>query len=280
MSGDGSWKLCDFGSCSTNHKRFESEREMGEEEDNIRKHTTPAYRAPEVNKPLAIWCCLVSGVHSSARSRERKLECLRESKLACLRQSMPRSRRLSLPNAIFGLTQMWDLYRRELISEKVDIWVRPQSFLISGHDTTPYPDERFLSWASSIIGTMWLFYHSVRSITVHNAAVSRKRVMQRSFQYPTLPACMTQQSVLLQALGCLLYRIAFFKSAFDGESKLQILNGNYRIPDSPKYSPGLTSLIKDMLSAEPAKRPDVGRVRCLRRTASHNQGPRCISSAQ
>ncbi|WMV10903.1 hypothetical protein MTR67_004288 [Solanum verrucosum] len=65
LGADGLWKLCDFGSTSTNHKRFEKPEEMGIEEDNIRKHTTPAYRAPE----------------------------------------------------------MWDLYRRELINEKVDIWV-------------------------------------------------------------------------------------------------------------------------------------------------------------
>jgi AP2-associated kinase len=39
--------LCDFGSISTNHKRFEKPEEMGIEEDNIRKYTTPAYRAPE-----------------------------------------------------------------------------------------------------------------------------------------------------------------------------------------------------------------------------------------
>lgn len=126
LGPDGLWKLCDFGSTSTNHKRFEKPEEMGIEEDNIRKHTTPAYRAPE----------------------------------------------------------MWDLLRRDLINEKVDIW----------------------------------------------------------------------------ALGCLLYRICYFKSAFDGESKLQILNGNYRIPDSPKYSSPVTDLIRDMLQASPDDRPDITQV--------------------
>ncbi|XP_031113009.1 probable serine/threonine-protein kinase DDB_G0280111 [Ipomoea triloba] len=126
LGPDGLWKLCDFGSTSTNHKRFEKPEEMGIEEDNIRKHTTPAYRAPE----------------------------------------------------------MWDLYRRELINEKVDIW----------------------------------------------------------------------------ALGCLLFRICYFKSAFDGESKLQILNGNYRIPESPKYSSSIVDLIRDMLQSSPDARPDITQV--------------------
>lgn len=123
---DGAWKLCDFGSTSTNHKCFDKPEDRGIEEDIIRKHTTPAYRAPE----------------------------------------------------------MWDLYRREVISEKVDIW----------------------------------------------------------------------------ALGCLLYRICYFKSAFDGESKLQVLNGNYRIPEQPKYSTAVTGLIKDMLEASPNARPDITQV--------------------
>ncbi|XP_010678702.2 uncharacterized protein LOC104894216 [Beta vulgaris subsp. vulgaris] len=126
LGSDGLWKLCDFGSTSTNHKRFEKPEEMGVEEDNIRKHTTPAYRAPE----------------------------------------------------------MWDLFRRDLISEKVDIW----------------------------------------------------------------------------ALGCLLYRICYLKSAFDGESKLQVLNGNYRIPDLPKFSAPITDLIRDMLNASPDSRPDITQV--------------------
>ncbi|WVZ74790.1 hypothetical protein U9M48_022926 [Paspalum notatum var. saurae] len=120
---DGAWKICDFGSTSTNHKCFNRAEEMGIEEDIIRKHTTPAYRAPE----------------------------------------------------------MWDLYRREFISEKVDIW----------------------------------------------------------------------------ALGCLLYRICYFKSAFDGESKLQILNGNYRIPEQPKYSTAVWFRVNELLPLELQKRlPD------------------------
>ncbi|KAK2440400.1 Protein kinase superfamily protein [Trifolium repens] len=126
LSSDGLWKLCDFGSISTNHKRFEKPEEMGIEEDNIRKYTTPAYRAPE----------------------------------------------------------MWDLFLKEVINEKVDIW----------------------------------------------------------------------------ALGCLLFRICYFKSAFDGESKLQVLNGNYRIPDLPKFSSTLTDLIRDMLQARPDDRPDITQV--------------------
>ncbi|KAI3905649.1 hypothetical protein MKX01_036558 [Papaver californicum] len=126
LGQDGAWKLCDFGSTSTNHKRFERPEEMGLEEDNIRKHTTPAYRAPE----------------------------------------------------------MWDLFRKELMNEKVDIW----------------------------------------------------------------------------ALGCLLFRICYFKSAFDGESKLQILNGNYRIPEMPKYSSSVTDLIKEMLQSSPDDRPDITQV--------------------
>ncbi|MCO5562019.1 hypothetical protein L7F22_015645 [Adiantum nelumboides] len=129
LGSDGLWKLCDFGSISTNHRRFEKAAEMGIEEDVIRKHTTPAYRAPE----------------------------------------------------------MWDLYMRELISEKVDIW----------------------------------------------------------------------------ALGCLLFRMAYLKSAFDGDSKLQILNGNYRIPDQPKYSASITGLIKEMLNSSPEARPTALQARAL-----------------
>lgn len=68
---------------------------------------------------------------------------------------------------------------------------------------------------------------------------------------------------MIQALGCLLYRIAYLKSAFDGESKLQILNCNYRIPESPRYSSAITGLIKDMLNVSPEARPSVMQARAL-----------------
>jgi AP2-associated kinase len=44
---------------------------------------------------------------------------------------------------------------------------------------------------------------------------------------------------------------------------LQILNGNYRIPEQPKYSAAVTKLIKDMLEASPNDRPDVTQARAL-----------------
>jgi AP2-associated kinase len=50
MVADGTWVLCDFG--STRPGAFvaaaASPEEIVVEEDTIRKHTTPAYRAPEV----------------------------------------------------------------------------------------------------------------------------------------------------------------------------------------------------------------------------------------
>ena len=60
-----------------------------------------------------------------------------------------------------------------------------------------------------------------------------------------------------------MYRICYLKSAFDGESKLQVLNGNYRIPELPKYSSSITSLIEEMLQSSPDARPDITQARAL-----------------
>ncbi|KAK9087594.1 hypothetical protein Syun_029988 [Stephania yunnanensis] len=66
-----------------------------------------------------------------------------------------------------------------------------------------------------------------------------------------------------EALRCLLYQICYFKYAFDGESKLQILNGNYQISALPKYSAAILDLIRDMLQASPDDRPDITQARAL-----------------
>jgi len=94
LAADGAWKLCDFGSVSTNHKCFDKPEEMGIEEDNIRKHTTPAYRAPEVYIENFKFEPFFSLFHI-----------------------------FIYYYMLVHLLQMWDLYRREIISEKVDIWV-------------------------------------------------------------------------------------------------------------------------------------------------------------
>ncbi|KAB1224880.1 hypothetical protein CJ030_MR1G008846 [Morella rubra] len=71
------------------------------------------------------------------------------------------------------------------------------------------------------------------------------------------------EKVDIWALGCLLFRISYFKGAFDGESKLQILNENYRIPELPNYSSSVTDLIRDMLQASPDDRPDITQASAL-----------------
>ncbi len=45
---NGLWVLCDFGSSTARARVYESADAIMVEEDNIRKYTTPAYRAPEV----------------------------------------------------------------------------------------------------------------------------------------------------------------------------------------------------------------------------------------
>ncbi|KAK9161261.1 hypothetical protein Syun_007602 [Stephania yunnanensis] len=104
---------------------------------------------------------------------------------------------------------MWDMFRREVISEKVDIW--------------------------------------------ENEHLNLDLIRLRT----------DAKCVFVQALGCFLYRICYFKYAFDGGSKLQILNGNYRIPALPKYSAAILDLIRDMLQASPDDRPDITRARAL-----------------
>eukprot|EP00026_Physarum_polycephalum_P001022 Phypoly_transcript_01023.p1 GENE.Phypoly_transcript_01023~~Phypoly_transcript_01023.p1 ORF type:complete len:1007 (+),score=234.56 Phypoly_transcript_01023:451-3021(+) len=119
----GVFKLCDFGSVTTKVIRPSNKHEISAAEEEIQKHTTLQYRAPE----------------------------------------------------------MIDLYQHRLISEKVDIW----------------------------------------------------------------------------ALGCVLYKLAFYTTPFEDAGTLQILNVDYTIPADSKYSPNLHNLIRKMLNADPDARPDI-----------------------
>ncbi len=62
-------------------------------------------------------------------------------------------------------------------------------------------------------------------------------------------------SVCGQALGCLLYYLAYGKLPFLGEAKLQILNGVYSLPET--RAPALRQLIRLLLVTRPADRPDI-----------------------
>lgn len=47
VGSDGTVKLCDFGSCSTDHRVLRNGTEVCYAKEDIEKHTTLAYRAPE-----------------------------------------------------------------------------------------------------------------------------------------------------------------------------------------------------------------------------------------
>ncbi|XP_043213171.1 AP2-associated protein kinase 1-like, partial [Amphibalanus amphitrite] len=64
------------------------------------------------------------------------------------------------------------------------------------------------------------------------------------------------------ALGCLLYKLAFFTLPF-GESSLAIQNGQFSFPDNSKYSRRLHALIRYILHPNPALRPDIFQVAYL-----------------
>jgi len=66
--------------------------------------------------------------------------------------------------------------------------------------------------------------------------------------------------LLTQALGCLLYYLAYGKLAFVGEAKLQVLNGDFTVPARPQRPQPMKDLIRCMLTVQPAERPDIDTV--------------------
>lgn len=71
----------------------------------------------------------------------------------------------------------------------------------------------------------------------------------------------------LKALGCVLYKMCYFIGPFEESGNMSIINCKYRIPDKPKYSAKIISMISMLkfcitlsewiLNTDPDKRPDI-----------------------
>eukprot|EP01103_Thecamoeba_quadrilineata_P012241 TRINITY_DN3109_c0_g1_i1.p1 TRINITY_DN3109_c0_g1~~TRINITY_DN3109_c0_g1_i1.p1 ORF type:complete len:244 (-),score=48.23 TRINITY_DN3109_c0_g1_i1:64-795(-) len=62
------------------------------------------------------------------------------------------------------------------------------------------------------------------------------------------------------ALGCLLYKLAYFVGPFDSGERLAILNGNYRHPTKSRFSKPFQNMIDQMLDQEPEQRPNTDKI--------------------
>ena len=67
------------------------------------------------------------------------------------------------------------------------------------------------------------------------------------------------EKVDVWALGCMLYKMAFFTDAFE-DGTLQILNNRWTIPKNSSFSAQFHDLIKFMLEPDPVRRPHIGQV--------------------
>jgi len=66
---------------------------------------------------------------------------------------------------------------------------------------------------------------------------------------------LVNEKVDIWALGCILYTLAFYTHPFQEGSNLQIMSGQYDMPEDHPYSNYLLALIKRLLTVVPAKRP-------------------------
>jgi serine/threonine protein kinase len=59
----------------------------------------------------------------------------------------------------------------------------------------------------------------------------------------------------VQALGCVLFRLAFFDHPFEDGANLQIINAVYQIPTNSRFSTQLHDVIRTCLTKELDERP-------------------------
>lgn len=93
-----------------------------------------------------------------------------------------------------------------------------------------------------------------------------KRYTTLSYRAPEMVDLYSGRPIMTKsdiwALGCLLYKLAFFQLPF-GESTLAIQNGNFTIPDTSRYSKGLHALIRWTLEPNLDQRPDIYQVSAM-----------------
>lgn len=176
---------------------YETATDMAAEEDAIRRHTTPAYRPPEVRAGTQHERVACTGSSRAALCAARQVP----HACACL----PVPNRLD-PSACIPGAQMWDLYQRQRIDTKADIWVRAPACTVTRQ-------------AGGCLGAR-----------VH-ACLTRR-------EWLSLPACLPARPPAVphrrQALGVLLFVLCFGRLPFTGDSKLAILNAKYEMPPAQR----------------------------------------------
>jgi AP2-associated kinase len=63
----------------------------------------------------------------------------------------------------------------------------------------------------------------------------------------TLNLLLTLSIIVLKALGCLLYKLAYYRTPFEEGGKLKILNADVEFPNEDRYSKTLHSLISILI---------------------------------
>ncbi|KAJ2686052.1 Ark- serine/threonine protein kinase, partial [Coemansia sp. RSA 1285] len=59
------------------------------------------------------------------------------------------------------------------------------------------------------------------------------------------------------ALGVMLYKLCYFRTPFEGSSSLAILNAEYSVPTTPRYSKELRHIFQMTLREDPRERPTI-----------------------
>lgn len=102
------------------------------------------------------------------------------------------------------------------------------------------------------------FYGQVQPEDRYQIDLEIERTTQQLFRAPELLDLYSlypiNEKMDVFSLGCLLYQLLFFKSAFQLDLKLDQMNARFHIPTSSTASKNLTDILTQMLEADPSRR--------------------------